>query len=89
MVEIAGIVWALQKREAHPRRANFALIGLVISLLNGLASTALSAALPVLVAGGSLTATGMGGILTATSLVFSLIAAVALGLVVWAVFIDD
>lgn len=86
VILIVGIVLAISRWERHPQVSLLALIGLGILLLQRLVGGFLNVWLPMRMTTGTMSVTSMGWLMSARNLISALLAAVAYGLIVTAIF---
>ena len=86
IVLIAGIVLALTNRERLGRAATFALVGLVLFLVEIVVGSALSMSIPFLYTSLNVTTSQIGLVLGGIGFLRSLVGAVAFGCLLAAIF---
>jgi hypothetical protein len=85
-VLVVGIVLAFSRWDRHPQVSLFALIGLGILLVQGLVGGFLNVWLPMRITSGGMSVANMGWLMSARNLLSALLAAVAHGFLVAAIF---
>jgi hypothetical protein len=86
LVWLAGIVLAINYRHRYPRASLFTLIALLIFFVRSIIGTFLSIWLPLMLHSRGLNASGIGVLLLGNNVISALVAALAWGLLIAAIF---